>query len=318
LVKLIVAKSIILIEKRKVLTRMQAQLSSNKLIFWTIISVSIALVAITYNVSVSYQVRDRWVRATAMAIPTATAEALELRYQKAVGNVNLGRWEAAKTDLDFIFEIDPNYKDIQTQLGKVETTIIELRSIATPAPSSPGKPDHCNEIPEERTFEGASTVEHIIKFRIPKEIVGTASWGGYTSFDNQKFAGVNPGDRLIICVEFPDQLVVKDSPRSINVSIGGGRDVDDSVSGVEPMVESEGTLKLRWFSEGLRGSASDGTIHGFWMSFSAANTPQDGQSLNFVKASFTVPLTINSNPIQKNQDINISNVSWSNLSSPSK
>jgi tetratricopeptide (TPR) repeat protein len=84
------------------------------------------------------------VRATAQAQgtkATATAEALtqlEEHYQKGLGYMNLGRWEEAKAELEQVFEVDPNYKELQAKLGEVEEKLTEIRArTPTPMPATP-------------------------------------------------------------------------------------------------------------------------------------------------------------------------------------
>ena len=71
-------------------------------------------------------------QATAAAAPTATAEALEAHYQKGLGYMNIGRREEAKAELEQVFEVDPNYKEVQAKLAEVEVEIAKLTPTATP------------------------------------------------------------------------------------------------------------------------------------------------------------------------------------------
>ena len=70
----------------------------------------------------------------AAAGPTATAAALEAHYQKGLGYVNIGRWQEAKAELEQVFAIDPNYKDVQGKLREIEGVIVNLIPTAKPAP----------------------------------------------------------------------------------------------------------------------------------------------------------------------------------------
>ena len=85
-------------------------------------------------------------QATAAAAPTATAEALEAHYQKGLGYINLERWEEAKAELEQVFEVDPNYKDVQAKLTEVKAELVKLIPTATPVPPTPEvvelKPDY--------------------------------------------------------------------------------------------------------------------------------------------------------------------------------
>ena len=74
---------------------------------------------------------------TEQAKATMTADALEFLYQKGLGYMNLSRWQDAKATLEAVFEIDPNYKDVQARLIEIETEIkrLGLTSITTPIAS---------------------------------------------------------------------------------------------------------------------------------------------------------------------------------------
>ena len=79
-------------------------------------------------------------RATAQAQQaraTATAEALkqlEVHYQKGMGYMNLSRWEEAKAELEQVFEMDPNYKEVQAKLVEVQAEIAKLTPTVTSMP----------------------------------------------------------------------------------------------------------------------------------------------------------------------------------------
>lgn len=69
----------------------------------------------------------------------ATAEALaqlEAHYQKGLGYINIGRWEEAKAELEQVFEVDPNYKEVQAKLAEVEAEVAKLIPTATSTPAS--------------------------------------------------------------------------------------------------------------------------------------------------------------------------------------
>jgi len=79
-------------------------------------------------------------QATAAAAPTATAETLEALYQKGLGYINIGRWVEAKTELERVFEANPNYKEVQAKLAEVEAEIARLTPTSTPTPITTATP----------------------------------------------------------------------------------------------------------------------------------------------------------------------------------
>ena len=79
-------------------------------------------------------------RATAMAqavAATATATTVEAHYQKGLAYINLQKWAEAQLELQAVFEVDPNYKEVQTKLAEVEVRIAKLTPTATPEPPTP-------------------------------------------------------------------------------------------------------------------------------------------------------------------------------------
>ena len=72
------------------------------------------------------------------AMATATNEALtqlEADYQKGLGYINLKKWIEAKTELEQVFEEDPNYREVQAKLAEVEAQLKEVQAL-TPTPTS--------------------------------------------------------------------------------------------------------------------------------------------------------------------------------------
>jgi len=87
------------------------------------------------------QVKTRLVesKATATAVAAiATMDALEAHYQQGLAYINQTKWPEAQAELQAVFEIDPNYKDIQAQLGVVNSEVMKL--IPTPTPTPPATP----------------------------------------------------------------------------------------------------------------------------------------------------------------------------------
>jgi hypothetical protein len=104
-------------------------------LFWLIIVVSVIMTAGLGVFSVAFQNRGREAEATRVAVaPTVTAEFFEFHYQKGVGYMNINRWAEARSELELIFEIDPNYRDVQDRLKEIYTQV----EPSTPLPSSTG------------------------------------------------------------------------------------------------------------------------------------------------------------------------------------
>ena len=80
-------------------------------------------------------------QATAVAAPAATSQALEARYQKGLGYMNMGRWQEAKAELEQVFAVNPNYKDVQTRLKDVEAMVARLVPTATLTPRPTATPE---------------------------------------------------------------------------------------------------------------------------------------------------------------------------------
>ena len=73
--------------------------------------------------------------ATAQAVAaTATMDAVETHYQKGLAYINLEKWAEAQVELQAVFEVDPNYKDVQAQLAVVDSEVVKLTPTATPTP----------------------------------------------------------------------------------------------------------------------------------------------------------------------------------------
>lgn len=69
--------------------------------------------------------------AAAQAAPIATTRALDTRYQRALGFINLKQWVEAQAELRAIFDLDPNYGDVQAQLALVHAEVAKLTPAAT-------------------------------------------------------------------------------------------------------------------------------------------------------------------------------------------
>lgn len=72
--------------------------------------------------------------ATAQAAPVATKQALEAHYLRGIGYINLKQWAQAKGELELVFEVDPNYKDVQAQLALIGERLASQQSTSTPTP----------------------------------------------------------------------------------------------------------------------------------------------------------------------------------------
>lgn len=83
------------------------------------------------------------VAVAAQSAATATAQAIsdiESAYQRGLGYANLQRWDQAKTELEKVIAIDPNYKDVQTRLVDIETKLAEKIPAPTINPTEPPTP----------------------------------------------------------------------------------------------------------------------------------------------------------------------------------
>jgi tetratricopeptide (TPR) repeat protein len=78
--------------------------------------------------------------ATAQAAPIATQQALESHYQKGIAYMNMKQWNEAKAELEQIFAIDPNYKDIQVRLSEVISHLASLTPVPIPVSKSTPTP----------------------------------------------------------------------------------------------------------------------------------------------------------------------------------
>ena len=65
---------------------------------------------------------------------TATAEAIETQYQRALAYIDMEKWAEAKAELDQVFTVAPDYKEVQDKLAEVEAKLREL-SIPTATPT---------------------------------------------------------------------------------------------------------------------------------------------------------------------------------------
>jgi hypothetical protein len=108
---------------------------TRRIIFWSLILTAILIVCIMSGMTAIYQSLTQRAQATSIAIPTITAEALEAIYQKGLAEMNIGRWQEAKREFDVVFEVDPNYKDIQVKLREVETKLTELNQTPMTSPT---------------------------------------------------------------------------------------------------------------------------------------------------------------------------------------
>lgn len=78
--------------------------------------------------------------ATAQVAPAATQQALETHYQKGLGYLNMKRWAEAKMELEQIFGIDPNYKDVQARLPEIMAQLATPTDVPMPVSTSAPQP----------------------------------------------------------------------------------------------------------------------------------------------------------------------------------
>jgi hypothetical protein len=102
-------------------------------IFWTIILAAVMMVVVSASLLEFYKLQNRKAKATFVAIPTMTAESLEFLYQKGLGYINIQRWQEARITLERIFEVDPNYKDVQAKLIEIDKQIANSNSTSPPS-----------------------------------------------------------------------------------------------------------------------------------------------------------------------------------------
>jgi hypothetical protein len=107
------------------------QILSNRIVFWIIILISIMMVMMMLSWSAIYQFQDKRAKATMMAIPTLTVEALETHYQKGIAYINIDQWNKAKQELEIVFEANPDYKDVQIKLRDVYGKVANIDGTAT-------------------------------------------------------------------------------------------------------------------------------------------------------------------------------------------
>ncbi|MEM7346392.1 MAG: hypothetical protein AAF485_19300, partial [Chloroflexota bacterium] len=98
---------------------------NRRVLFWIIVCGATGIVVLMLGLTAVFQSRQTQAEATLIAQPTKTSEALEFLYQKGLGYINLGRWIEAQGVFNQIFEVDPNYKDVQAKLIEVEANITE-------------------------------------------------------------------------------------------------------------------------------------------------------------------------------------------------
>lgn len=79
-------------------------------------------------------------QATAVAAPTITAEALEARYQRALGLINMQQWVEAQAELRSVFDIDPDYRNVQEDLSIVNAEVAKLTPTTEPTPIATSTP----------------------------------------------------------------------------------------------------------------------------------------------------------------------------------
>lgn len=82
-----------------------------------------------------YRFQEKQAEATLVAIPTLTAESLEFLYQKGLGYINIGQWQEARATLQSVFEINPNYKNVQEELKVVNAKMVQLKLTPRPLPT---------------------------------------------------------------------------------------------------------------------------------------------------------------------------------------
>jgi len=161
---------------------------------------------------------------------TATAEALaqlEAHYQKGLGYINLQNWVEARTELEQVFEVDPNYKEVQARLGEVEEKLAEIRALtptAVPVTPTPVIIVAYNIAPEGRVEVSSVFPEQGGQcYHGSKAIDGVAS--GYPAAPCREWAtnGEGTGAWLKITFDMPrhiNQVVLYDRPNLVDHILG--------------------------------------------------------------------------------------------------
>jgi hypothetical protein len=77
--------------------------------------------------------------ALAHSAATATAQALAALYARGEGLMNLGRWAEADAALQAVFDVEPNYRDVQSLLVTVGAHLAQTPppTTSTPVPPTP-------------------------------------------------------------------------------------------------------------------------------------------------------------------------------------
>ncbi len=132
------------------------------------------------------------VKATPTAQAQATAEALEAQYQRGLGYINLEQWIEAKAELEQVFAVDPDYKEVQDKLAQVNNRLSELALLTpTPTPMPPIPP----------TPTPTSVIAGIIPFSVsdnPEALNPVFGWQPGGSQANAYDLTMNPGALTLI------------------------------------------------------------------------------------------------------------------------
>ena len=127
---------------------------------------------------------------TAAAVPTTTAEALESRYQRALALVNLQQWVEAQAELRVVFDGDPDYKDVQSQLALVNAEVARSTPTATPAPLTTP-----TNIPTPSMYiVHMYDIDDEVTLYIDDKPAYKAKWGHYGVEPDWRSFGHKPGD----------------------------------------------------------------------------------------------------------------------------
>ncbi len=170
-------------------------------------------------------------QATLVAAPTDTAQALEAHYQKGLGYMNMGRWQEAKAELEQVFAVNPNYKEVQAKLREVEAEVAKLTPTTTPTPRVTATPTRKptplylytdgSWLTFHRESPGWQTVDFNDSIWVPSLIVTNQDWGRLQGMDPTAQWIWNPNASVNVPIFFRKKFSLSALPTSAVLRISG-------------------------------------------------------------------------------------------------